>query len=510
MRITKVFGPPGTGKTTWLIKTLEAEIKAGVEISRIGYLTHTRAASEVVAQRSGGTEKEHKWFRTIHSACCRKFELSKESIVDPLDHKNFFKATGLRIISERDDDATEFGGWYAPDNYGPVLRAYDYARATGKTMEEVVREFPSHASLEPGRYRYFLKKWEEFKEKHALFDFADMLTRYLHSEIGPLPCDVVFLDEAQDLSWLQWQVFNKMIADAKRVYVAGDDDQAIYGFMGGSEFGFLDLKADREIVLKKSYRVPAAIGERATSVIRRVSRRMEKNVEWRGKGGMIQHVSLNVMNLPWRQWLDDGKSVLVLTRHRRGAASVSKDLKSIFLPHSLGKHALHVSAEARAMRDFCIVRDGGRIDWRNAVKMLKRAGCEPDEAQAAGLADKDAKVGREVSKKLAWDDPDWPLLFAELTKKDMERVRQIEQIMTREGLDVIDHDPLVQVMTMHAAKGREADIVVLLPDCNDIVLKNANKPTEIRLAYVALTRAKEKVLVLSPRSARWIKNLTEA
>jgi superfamily I DNA/RNA helicase len=510
VKITKVYGPPGTGKTTWLIKKLEAEIKSGVEISRIAFLTHTRAASEVVAQRVGGSKNEHRWFRTIHSACCRKFELSKESIVDPIDHRNFMKLTGLRIISERDDDATEFGGWYAPDNFGPVLRAYDYARATGKSMEEVVTDMPSHPSLERERYEYFLIEWEKFKAEFALFDFADMLTRYLHSEMGPLPVDDVFLDEAQDLSDLQWKVFFKMIGDAKNVFVAGDDDQSIYGFMGGSEFGFLDLKADNEVVLRKSYRVPAAIGERATDVIRRVARRMEKNVEWRAKGGTIDHVAMSVMNLPWRQWIDDKKSVLVLTRHRRGAANVSKDLKSIFIPHSLGKHALHVSAEARAMRDFVLVRDGTRIDWRNMVKMLKKAGRETDEAQSAGLANKDAKVGREVAKNFGWDDPDWPFLFCEVTKKDMERVRQIEEIMDREGLSVIDHDPLIQVMTMHAAKGREADIVVLLPDCNDIVLQNADKPTEIRLAYVALTRAKEKVLVLSPHSDRWIKSLTEA
>jgi superfamily I DNA/RNA helicase len=510
VKITKVYGPPGTGKTTWLIKRLEKEIAAGVPVSRIAYLTHTRAASEVVAARSKGTKDEHRWFRTIHSACCRRFELSKENIVDATDHRAFTKKTGLRIISERDDDGVEFGGWYVTDNFGPVLRAYDYSRATGKTMAEVVRDMPAHPSLNQGRREFFLEKWEAFKTENSLFDFADMLTRYLASGIGPMPCDDVFLDEAQDLSDLQWKVFWKLAGDAKNVFVAGDDDQSIYGFMGGSEFGFLDLKADTEVVLKKSYRVPREIGERATRIIRRVSRRMEKNVEWRGVGGEIQHAGINVMNLPWRGWIEAKKSVLVLTRHRRGAANVSKDLKSIFIPHSLGKHALHVSAEARAMRDFIVVRDGGKIGWRKMVKMLDRAKGDTDEARAAGLRDKDAEVGREVAKKFAWDDPDWPLLFAELTKKDMERVRQIEQIMRREGLGVIDHDPLIQVMTMHAAKGREADIVVLLPDCNDIVLQNADKPTEIRLAYVALTRAREKVLVLSPRTSRWVKHLTSA
>lgn len=508
--VTKIFGPPGTGKTTWLIAKLQEEIAAGVPISRIAYLTHTRAASEVVAERTGGSKSDHKWFRTIHSACSKRLELSKENIVDPIDHRNFVNLTGLRIISERDDDQIEYGGWYVPDNFGPVLRAYDFSRATGLPLSEVVRTMPPHPSLNAGRREYFLEKWEAYKQEQALFDFADMLTKYLSSDIGPLPCDVVFLDEGQDLSHLQWRVFRKLIGDAARVYIAGDDDQAIYGFMGGSEFGFLEYPADEEVVLRKSFRVPTEIGERATRVIRRVQRRMEKNVEWRADGGIVQHVGMNVMHLPWRQWIDEKKSVLVLTRHRRGAADASKDLKSIFVPHSLGKHALHVSAEARAMRDFLIVRDGGKVGWRNMVKLLERAGGNSDQARAMGLANKDAQVGREIAKHFCWDDPDWPLLFAELTKKDMERVRQIEQIIRREGLSVIDHDPLVQVMTMHAAKGREADIVVLIPDCNDIVLNNVDTATEIRLAYVALTRAKERVLILSPQTSRFIKHLTYA
>jgi superfamily I DNA/RNA helicase len=507
---TKVFGPPGTGKTTWLVAKLQSEIAAGTPLSRVAYLTHTRAASEVVAQRVGATKKDHEWFRTVHSACSKRLGLSRENIVDVVDLNNFFKETGLRVISQKDDDQIEYGGWYVADNYGPVLDAYDFSRVTGMSLRDVIRTKPPHPSLDPGRAEQFLEEWEKYKQEQALFDFGDMLTKYLASDIGPLPVDVVFLDEGQDLSNLQWDVFRKLIAAAKRVYIAGDDDQAIYGFMGGSEFGFLEYPADENVILAKSYRVPRPIGERATAVIRRVARRMEKNVEWRKGDGTVEQSGLAIQNLPWRGWLDAKKSVLVLTRHRRGAADVSHDLQSVYIPHSLGKHALYVSAEARAMRDFLLMRDGKKIGWRRAVKMLERAGCNSDKARALGLANKDAEVGRDAFDHIAWNDPDWALLFAEGTKKDVQRVRQIEEIIAREGLDVVDHDPLIQVMTMHAAKGREADIVVLVPDCNDIVLQNVDTATEIRLAYVALTRAKQRVLVLAPLTSRSIRHLTEA
>ena len=52
--------------------------------------------------------------------------------------------------------------------------------------------------------------------------------------------DVAMLDEGQDNSPLMWRCFEKMVSGAQRVYMAGDDDQAIYTFIGASEYGFLD------------------------------------------------------------------------------------------------------------------------------------------------------------------------------------------------------------------------------------------------------------------------------
>ena len=50
---------------------------------------------------------------------------------------------------------------------------------------------------------------------------------------GDIPTlDVMFVDEAQDLSPLQWAVVRKLAERAKRIYVAGDDDQAIYKWAG--------------------------------------------------------------------------------------------------------------------------------------------------------------------------------------------------------------------------------------------------------------------------------------
>jgi superfamily I DNA/RNA helicase len=57
---------------------------------------------------------------------------------------------------------------------------------------------------------------------------------------------------------------------------------------------------------------------------------------------------------------------------------------------------------------------------------------------------------------------------------------------------------------MHAAKGAEADLVVIVPDCTTIVRRNMVTPAEVRLAYVAMTSAKKQVVVLTPRTDCYI------
>jgi superfamily I DNA and RNA helicase len=51
---------------------------------------------------------------------------------------------------------------------------------------------------------------------------TDMIVDFNKKHYDLMPSfDVVIIDEAQDLSWLQWKMVERVVRNAKRVYVAG-------------------------------------------------------------------------------------------------------------------------------------------------------------------------------------------------------------------------------------------------------------------------------------------------
>ena len=59
---------------------------------------------------------------------------------------------------------------------------------------------------------------------------------------------------------------DKLAEKAKRIYIAGDDDQAIFQWAGAKSEYLLNKEGSR-IVLNKSYRLPIKIQERAVNLI---------------------------------------------------------------------------------------------------------------------------------------------------------------------------------------------------------------------------------------------------
>ena len=97
-----------------------------------------------------------------------------------------------------------------------------------------------------------------------MIEYSDMISKFVEEDKCP-PLHCVFLDEAQDLSPLQWKMFFYIESKCARSYIAGDDDQTIYTFQGADPNVFINLKGEMDPQIQ-SRRVPRAIHKLASSI----------------------------------------------------------------------------------------------------------------------------------------------------------------------------------------------------------------------------------------------------
>ena len=80
----KIFGSPGTGKTTELLKILEEKIAEGYKANRIGFFSFTRRAIKEarsrVIKKFKLSEDDLEYFRTIHSLCYRALNINSGQV----------------------------------------------------------------------------------------------------------------------------------------------------------------------------------------------------------------------------------------------------------------------------------------------------------------------------------------------------------------------------------------------------------------------------------------------
>ena len=65
-----------------------------------------------------------------------------------------------------------------------------------------------------------------------------MITEFIKADRSPR-FDVVFIDEAQDLSQTQWGMAKSIWDKTQDTFIAGDDDQAIFRWAGADVDSFI-------------------------------------------------------------------------------------------------------------------------------------------------------------------------------------------------------------------------------------------------------------------------------
>ena len=207
----------GSGKTSTLINYIEKELETR-RPEEIAFVTFTKKGAEEglrrVCDKFRLTPDDLPYFRTLHSLTFHALNLDVKQMFSALNQKEFNKEYGYYVNRVEVNK-----GRAHPTKDSLYLDYYDLERSNALTSKQI-----AESDIDLGYYRSLVQKYEEYKADKCLVDFFDCLIKYVQ-EGDSLPCKIVMLDEAQDITALQWRVIEKAFQYAEKVYIAGDDKQ---------------------------------------------------------------------------------------------------------------------------------------------------------------------------------------------------------------------------------------------------------------------------------------------
>ena len=500
-RTIKLFGPPGTGKTYQLLNRIKYFLKKGVQPNRIAYFSFTNKAVDETIDRlktinQNYDEETFPYFSTIHSFARQQF--AEIPVLDPNeDMFQFHSDYGtikIRAVKGFEEQKI-LNNW--------SLRVYDKARNMKQDPIDAYKQ-QQRKEVRLPQFISIISAYESFKNyesepgvfKQDKLDFTDMIKKFIDDGIVP-DLEVLMVDEAQDLTPLQWDLISKLAKQTKIVYLAGDDDQAIYEWNGADVDFFIHFPGKHKI-LKKSRRIPKTVHMFSKLLMAPAKGyRVEKIFEPKDDEGTVTTYP-DIKKITF----NNKETYMILTRIRDVKGEVEKDLKAmgVYYQDVQGVKSFKVE-QWQAINSWSKIMNGGSITREEAcimyhyIQKIDHGFRSADSSKWSFAHENQPFNYDELQLRcgLREDKGTWQDMF-KIRFSNKEKEYFIKCINNGFNLDFKSN---IIVDTMHAVKGGEADNVILLSKANwpsHYERKNlSEKIKECRVWYVGATRAKKNL-----------------
>ena len=568
VHVTRLFGGPGSGKTTALLDRVEELLEdPDVTVRDVLVVSYTRAAAaeirERLAERLGTTPRALQGnVSTMHAKAYELLDLSRGDVVGESDKEEFCEEYGVEYEDEyggagrRTARSTTLGNkiiatsqwlqrtqrdvadWYdvpfqwdveavrLPPDIDPNAQEGNKYTPTWPTEDDRV-DVPE-----------VIRAWRSYKGEHGLVGFADMLERVAQRSLVP-HVDYLVIDEFQDITTLQYEVYEEWKPHMNGVLIAGDDDQVVYAWQGADPNILLDATVHEDVVLPNSYRLPSRILNVVNREIRHIDKRQEKDLNPRKEGGVvegIQNPSMFEVVRNVQHTVDSTEETLmILFRARYQMFQFIDDFLPKGIPFSVMTDQRmwtdRLTQYVRAVEKLAADDPITGLEARRLADMLQDSAFGTNERDEfyetlddrEEAADVDDIAEIEIESAVVQDHI--PFMPDRASAGDMLRkVTSFQRNSVDAYFDGEYHgmDPnRVRIGTIHSAKGREADHVFVCTDLTEKVVEqmaaSVDDPTAVdgveeftahtspvplltdnerRVFYVGMSRARERLVLL--------------
>lgn len=489
--IVVVRAGAGSGKTTVLTRRIAWRALSGTaDIERTLAITFTRqAATEMKARLSAFSLDGQPTIGTFH-AVARKLMLQN------------FEDKGKRspvIINNRSSVMAAAIGDSAPANtVSSMLSAIDWVHTHMIPLKDAAKRLSESGIALPlpsAQFTQVCETYEKTKQKRGIIDLNDFLSFVISeslknpqfSESIRFQFRHISVDEAQDMNPLQYEFLKVLLGTTPDLFLVGDPNQAIYGFNGADKTLFDSLPGlntgSHVVSLPSNYRCTPQIVDMAVKTLASDGQ-VALSHSLRDSGAVVQLQRCAnedaetdyIVRTLLRAKASAGtwSNMAVLTRINATADSIRLSLQGAGIPV---RSARRGGAWGRAVAAVSALTNRDALaTW--AADILDTGDYIPDDAdylvaqQVRNFLD-DIRSGNSDGRTFA----SWLVTSADISETD--------------GVDVL---------TFHAAKGREWSCVVvagmekgLMPYRSS--RSSGEKSEEARLAYVALTRAADQLFI---------------
>jgi DNA helicase-2/ATP-dependent DNA helicase PcrA len=566
--VTRLFGGPGSGKTTALLDRVDELLENDdVDVRDVLVVSYTRAAAAEVRERlAERLDTSPRALQgnvcTMHAKAYELLDLSRGDVVGESDKQEFCEEYGVEFEDEyggagrRTARSTTLGN--------KIIATSQWLQRTQREVAdwydvpfqwdvETVRLPPDvdPNAQEGNKYTptwpsdderidvpQVIRAWRSYKGEHDLVGFADMLERVAERSLVP-HVDYLVIDEFQDITTLQHEVYEEWKPHMEGVLIAGDDDQVVYAWQGADPNILLDADVDEDVVLPNSYRLPSRILNVVNREIRHIDVRQEKDLNPRKEGGVVEGIRspsmFDVVRNVQHTVDTTDETLMILFRARYQMFQFIDE----FLPKGI---PFSMMTDQRMWTDRLTqyVRAVEKVEAGEAITGLEaRRLADMLQDSAFGTNERDDLYDYLDDREEAADTDDItelsvpadvvndhvPFMPDRVAAGDM--LRKVTSFQ-RDAVDAYfegDYDGMdpnrVRVGTIHSAKGREADHVFVCTDLTEKVVEqmaaSVDDPTDVpgveeftahtspvpvltdnerRVFYVGMSRARERLVLL--------------